>query len=95
MRSNSTTVDVPESSVVAKGKVPLIPAPTTEKSPNKKGLAIFDFLLKKCAIVTTLVAAAAMGTSDIKLFISSLSSLSFKLVMMIFPLLLEFVRSDG
>ncbi|KAJ0027487.1 casparian strip membrane protein 1-like [Pistacia vera] len=64
MRSDSTTIDVPESSAVAKGKAPLMPAPRPEKSPYKKGLAIFDFLLRIGAIVTTLAAAAAMGTSD-------------------------------
>lgn len=64
MRSDSTTIDVPESSAVDKGKAPLIPAPRLEKSPYEKGLAIFDFLLRIAAIVTTLAAAAAMGTSD-------------------------------
>ncbi|KAK0585132.1 hypothetical protein LWI29_023791 [Acer saccharum] len=64
MRSDSTSIDVPESSAVAKGKAPLIPAPRAEKAGYKKGLAIFDFILRLGAVICTLVAAATMGTSD-------------------------------
>ncbi|XP_022744640.1 casparian strip membrane protein 1 [Durio zibethinus] len=58
------TIDVPESSAVAKGKAPLIATPREQKSGFKKGLGIFDFLLRLGAIISALAAAATMGTSD-------------------------------
>ncbi|XWS56028.1 hypothetical protein CRYUN_Cryun09bG0051200 [Craigia yunnanensis] len=58
------TIDVPESSAVAKGKAPLIATPREQKSGFKKGLGIFDFLLRLGAIIAVLAAAATMGTSD-------------------------------
>ncbi|KAL5739995.1 hypothetical protein ACOSP7_028877 [Xanthoceras sorbifolium] len=64
MRSDSTSIDVPESSAVAKGKAPLMPALRPEKAGYKKGLAIFDFILRLGAVISTLVAASTMGTSD-------------------------------
>ncbi|EOY08346.1 Casparian strip membrane protein domain - like 10 [Theobroma cacao] len=57
-------IDVPESSAVAKGKAPLIATPREQKSGFKKGLGIFDFLLRLGAIIAALAAAATMGTSD-------------------------------
>ncbi|XP_021289751.1 casparian strip membrane protein 1 [Herrania umbratica] len=57
-------IDVPESSAVAKGKAPLIATPREQKSRFKKGLGIFDFLLRLGAIIAALAAAATMGTSD-------------------------------
>lgn len=62
--SDSATVDVPESSSAAKGKAPLIGVPRREKAGYKKGIAIFDFILRIGALVCTLAAATAMGTSD-------------------------------
>ncbi|XP_050243655.1 casparian strip membrane protein 1-like [Quercus robur] len=67
MRSgDSTTIDVPESSAVAKGKAPLVAIVKQEQGKGgwKRGVAIFDFLLRLGAIITTLTAAATMGTSD-------------------------------
>ncbi|KAB5519719.1 hypothetical protein DKX38_024038 [Salix brachista] len=64
MMSESTAVDMPESSSVSKGKAPLIAAPMNKKGGYKKGVAIFDFILRLAAIVTALAAAASMGTSD-------------------------------
>ena len=65
MRSgDSITVDVPESSAVAKGKAPLVAIVKQEKGGWKRGVAIFDFLLRLGAIVTALAAASTMGTSD-------------------------------
>ncbi|OMO68434.1 hypothetical protein CCACVL1_11966 [Corchorus capsularis] len=64
MKSGDAAIDVPESSAVAKGKAPLIPPPKEQKSGMKKGLGIFDFLLRLAAIIAALAAAATMGTSD-------------------------------
>ncbi|KAJ4846810.1 hypothetical protein Tsubulata_037063 [Turnera subulata] len=61
----STTIDVPESSSVAKGKAPLVAAPRDVKGGGyNKGIAIFDFILRLGAIIAALAAAATMGTSD-------------------------------
>lgn len=62
--SDSTTIDVPESSAATKGKAPLMGAPRHERGGFKKGIAIFDFVLRIGAIVCVLAAAASMGTSD-------------------------------
>lgn len=67
MRSgDSTTIDVPESSAVAKGKAPLVAIVKQEQEKGgwKRGVAIFDFLLRLGAIITALAAASTMGTSD-------------------------------
>ncbi|XP_021892537.1 casparian strip membrane protein 1-like [Carica papaya] len=65
MKSDSATIDVPESSAEAKGKAPLMAAPREQKPAGiKKGIAIFDFLLRIGAIIAALAAAATMGTSD-------------------------------
>jgi len=56
----STTVDVPESSNVAKGKAIAVARP----GGWKKGLAIMDFILRLGGIAASLGAAATMGTSD-------------------------------
>ncbi|CAK7341899.1 unnamed protein product [Dovyalis caffra] len=64
MKNESTPVDMPESSSVAKGKAPLIAVSRDEKGGYGKGIAIFDFVLRLAAIVTALAAAATMGTSD-------------------------------
>ncbi|KAL3716040.1 casparian strip membrane protein 1 [Eucalyptus grandis] len=64
---DSATIDVPDSTAsggaTAKGKgVTVVAAPRA--GGWNKGVAIFDFILRLCAIVTALAAAAAMGTSD-------------------------------
>ncbi|XP_010534404.1 PREDICTED: casparian strip membrane protein 2 [Tarenaya hassleriana] len=65
MKSETTTIDVPESSSVAKGKAPLIGEVREHPSGGyKRGLSIFDFLIRVAAIVAALAAAATMGTSD-------------------------------
>jgi len=58
----STTIDVPESSNVAKEKVVL--AAPSRSGGWKKGVAIMDFILRLGAIAAALGAAATMGTSD-------------------------------
>lgn len=70
--SNSTTINVQETKAEAKGKARLIAAPVVASTkaiphPNagwKKGIAIFDFLLRLVAVAATLSAAVAMGTTD-------------------------------
>lgn len=65
MRSgDSTTIDVPESSAVAKGKAPLVAVVAKQKGGWKRGVSIFDFLLRIGAIVAALTAASIMGTSQ-------------------------------
>ncbi|XAR69786.1 hypothetical protein NMG60_11001508 [Bertholletia excelsa] len=70
--SDSTTIDMAyaETSVEAKGKAPLLKAPvmveTAERGKGgmKRGVAIFDLIVRISALVTALAAAAAMGTAD-------------------------------
>ena len=69
--SDSTTIDVPESkkdvpesSAIAKGKAPLVAAVVKQRGGWKRGVAIFDFLLRIGAIVAALAAASTMGTSQ-------------------------------
>ncbi|KAJ6743228.1 CASP-LIKE PROTEIN [Salix viminalis] len=64
MKSESTAIDMPESSSAAKGKSPLMAVSRAAKGGYRRGIAIFDFVLRLGAIVTSLAAAAAMGTSD-------------------------------
>ncbi|GMJ12039.1 Casparian strip membrane domain protein 4 [Hibiscus trionum] len=64
MSSDHATIDVPESSAVAKGKAPLIGSQREPKRGFNKGLGIADFLLRLGAITAALEAAATMGTSD-------------------------------
>ncbi|GLT40681.1 hypothetical protein SLA2020_147950 [Shorea laevis] len=68
MKSGDATIEVPAESsrAVEKGKAPLIAATASphENRKSKKGIAIFDFILRIGAIVCILAAAAAMGTSD-------------------------------
>lgn len=66
MKSDSIAVDVPaESSSAIKGKAPLLGLARahTGSGGYKRGLSIFDFLLRLGAIVAALAAAATMGTS--------------------------------
>lgn len=65
MRSgDSTTIDVPESSAVFKGKTPLVAVVSKQKGGWKRGVSIFDFLLRIGAITAALAAASTMGTSQ-------------------------------
>ncbi|KAG5063849.1 hypothetical protein AAZX31_02G187200 [Glycine max] len=59
----STTIEIPESSKVAKGKAVAVVAPA-RPGGWKKGVAIMDFILRLGAIAAALGAAATMGTSD-------------------------------
>ncbi|CAN6921411.1 hypothetical protein Bca4012_091022 [Brassica carinata] len=69
MKNESTVIDVPaESSSAMKGSAPLIGVArdhTTNGSGGyKRGLSIFDFLLRLAAIIAASVAAGTMFTSD-------------------------------
>lgn len=66
MKNESTVIDVHgESSSAMKGKAPLIGVAKNHTSGGyKRGLSIFDFLLRLAAIVAAAVAAATMFTSD-------------------------------
>ncbi|KAF5737433.1 casparian strip membrane protein 2 [Tripterygium wilfordii] len=57
-------IDVPESSAGAKGKAPLIATTAAALGGYKKGIAIMDFILRICAMISALAASAAMGTSE-------------------------------
>lgn len=66
---DSTTIDVPETaarSTSSKGKSPavMVAAPLPRPGGWKKGIAIFDFVLRIFAMACALAGAAAMGTSD-------------------------------
>ncbi|KAK6926547.1 Casparian strip membrane protein domain [Dillenia turbinata] len=66
MEKESTTITIKETKA-DKGKAPLIAPAKVADSPRagwKKGLAIFDFILRLCAIGAALAAAAVMGTTD-------------------------------
>ncbi|KAM7254701.1 hypothetical protein ACFE04_019942 [Oxalis oulophora] len=65
-RKMSTKSDINvESGAAAKGKAPLIGVVAkNENARFKRVLGIIDFVLRLCAIVPALAAAAAMGTSD-------------------------------
>ncbi|KAF5747783.1 RecName: Full Casparian strip membrane protein 1 Short RcCASP1 [Tripterygium wilfordii] len=63
----SIAIEVPESSAAAKGKAPLIGTAVAArhgKGGYKKGISIMDFILRICAMISALAAAAAMGTSE-------------------------------
>lgn len=64
MKNESTIIDVPaESSSAMKGKAPLIGV-ASGSGGYKRGLSIFDFLLRLAAIIAASVAAGTMFTSD-------------------------------
>uniref|UniRef100_A0A7N0U0X4 CASP-like protein n=1 Tax=Kalanchoe fedtschenkoi TaxID=63787 RepID=A0A7N0U0X4_KALFE len=44
-------------------KLPAI-APTTSPTRPKKGLSVFDFIIRLCALVTSVAAAASMATTE-------------------------------
>nr|GMD64657.1 casparian strip membrane protein 3-like [Ipomoea batatas] len=68
--NGETAILMPESNKSSKGKSTIIA--TTKAAPlqqqggggGRRGFAIFDFILRLCALVTTLAAAATMATTD-------------------------------
>ncbi|KAI4348931.1 hypothetical protein L6164_009592 [Bauhinia variegata] len=62
----SMSIDVPESSNVAKGTAPLVAAGTRPPAAGglRKGLAITDFILRLGAIAAALGAAVTMAAAD-------------------------------
>ncbi|KAL0719694.1 hypothetical protein Bca4012_069018 [Brassica carinata] len=71
MKNESTIIDVPaESSSAMKGSAPLIGMAKLDHTTSdhsggyKRGLSIFDFLLRLAAIIAASVAAGTMFTSD-------------------------------
>lgn len=85
---HSSTINIIEGELTRremKGKAPLLGGGEEVKGGYKRGIAIFDFVLRVCGIAATLAATITMGTAD-QIFLSSLSSFSSKLVMMIFLL---------
>ncbi|XP_062109787.1 casparian strip membrane protein 1-like [Humulus lupulus] len=61
---DSTTIEVAEPSSSSKGKSTTVLVAAPKATKMKKGLAIFDFVLRLGAIIAALAAAATMGTSD-------------------------------
>ncbi|KAA8518535.1 hypothetical protein F0562_016009 [Nyssa sinensis] len=80
MNGDSTTINITETRKETKGEAPLFAAPRVVASTSvvantsavehpkggryKKGIAIFDFILRLCAIAATLAATVSMGTTD-------------------------------
>ncbi|MFS7908251.1 Casparian strip membrane protein 1 [Helianthus anomalus] len=75
MEGDSTTINITETPKERKGKAPLLAAPpasstikpVVQKAPKggyKRGLAIFDVILRIAGIATALGAAIAMGSTD-------------------------------
>ncbi|KAG6417697.1 hypothetical protein SASPL_119889 [Salvia splendens] len=69
-RSGETAINIPESNSAKHKSVPLASA-TTKAVPLplpqpawKRGVSIFDFILRVCALVAALAATATMGTTD-------------------------------
>ncbi|KAJ0020455.1 hypothetical protein Pint_31816 [Pistacia integerrima] len=65
-RDDSTVITMPESKSNGKGKAPAVAMATTKAAPGgwKKGVSIFDFILRLSAIGAALGATATMGTTD-------------------------------
>ncbi|XP_052184587.1 casparian strip membrane protein 3-like [Diospyros lotus] len=70
-RSHETTIHIPETeskSTEARAAPAAAPKVVATQHPArggwKKGVAIFDFILRLCAIAATLAAATTMGTTD-------------------------------
>lgn len=75
MEGESTTINITETPKERKGKAPLLSAPPASsalkplvhKSPKggyKRGLAIFDVVLRLAGIAAALGAAIAMGSTE-------------------------------
>ncbi|CAK9159855.1 unnamed protein product [Ilex paraguariensis] len=65
-KGNATaTINIAETSSERKGKAPLLAAPMEHaKGGYKRGIAIFDFVLRLSALVAALTATITMGTTD-------------------------------
>ncbi|PIN14177.1 hypothetical protein CDL12_13196 [Handroanthus impetiginosus] len=67
-KSEATAIDVPETSRESKGKAPLLSAPAavqhTAAPRYKRGVAIFDLILRISAATAALGATVAMGTTE-------------------------------
>ncbi|CAK9323021.1 unnamed protein product [Citrullus colocynthis] len=62
--SDSTVIDVPPTAATSKKKAVVSTTPRQAGGGVKRGLSIFDFILRLGALGAALGAAAAMGTSD-------------------------------
>lgn len=68
-KSEATTIEVAETSRERKGKAPLLAAPVAadhhaKAAGNKRGVAIFDLILRISAAAAALGATIAMGTAE-------------------------------
>ncbi|KAL0426569.1 UNVERIFIED_CONTAM: Casparian strip membrane protein 1 [Sesamum latifolium] len=68
-KSEATTIEVAETSRERKGKAPLLAAPVAaahhaKAAGNKRGVSIFDFILRISAAAAALGATVAMGTAE-------------------------------
>ncbi|KAL3532124.1 hypothetical protein ACH5RR_005645 [Cinchona calisaya] len=71
-KNGSTKIDIPETSRERKGKAPLLggsgpgpgPAEYAKGAGYKKGIAIFDLILRISAAAAALAATATMGTTE-------------------------------
>lgn len=61
---DATVIDMPKTGGSSKKKALASAAPRQENGGWKRGLAVFDFVLRLGALGAALGAAAAMGTSD-------------------------------
>lgn len=71
LAKESTTIDVGESSTMTKSRSHVVAddkkksfVSATTRGGYKRGLAIFDFLLRLAAIVTTITASSVMYTAE-------------------------------
>lgn len=66
-KSESAKIDIPETSREGKGKAPLLGAPAVYASKGgvkRRGLAIFDLVLRISAAAAALGATVGMGTTE-------------------------------
>ncbi|CAI9097676.1 OLC1v1034145C1 [Oldenlandia corymbosa var. corymbosa] len=65
-KSESAKIDIPESSRERKGKAPLLGSPVqyARKGGYKRGVAIFDLILRVSAAAAALGATVGMGTAE-------------------------------
>ncbi|KAK4396554.1 Casparian strip membrane protein 1 [Sesamum angolense] len=65
-KSDATTIEIGETSRERKGKAPLLPgaADIARAAAYKKGVAIFDLILRVSAAVAALAATITMGTTE-------------------------------
>ncbi|KAL0309493.1 UNVERIFIED_CONTAM: Casparian strip membrane protein 1 [Sesamum radiatum] len=65
-KSDATTIEIGETSRERKGKAPLLPgaADNAKAAAYKRGVAIFDLILRVSAAVAALAATITMGTTE-------------------------------